>query len=121
MEAITLHTTKMAERKESMQKNLDYASQFGKQAADTKLDQHTRDKAQDQIAHFGREAAEDEKLLKIMQEDKQKMLKSYNFLTGSIVILKAAQNRLQIQLAGCAISFRLLIHGEKQRLVPLLC
>ena len=79
MEAISLHTTKMAERKESMQKNLDYAAQFDKQSNDPKLDQHTRDKAKDQIAHFGREAAEDEKLLKIMQEDKQKMLKSYNF------------------------------------------
>jgi hypothetical protein len=79
MEAITLHTSKMADRKESMQKNLDYAAQFGKQSNDPKLDQHTRDKAKDQIAHFGREAAEDEKLLKIMQEDKQKMLKSYNF------------------------------------------
>jgi len=79
MDAITLHTTKMAERKDSMQKNLDYASQFQKQADDPKLDQHVRDKAKDQIAHFSREAAEDEKLLKIMQEDKQKMLKSYNF------------------------------------------
>jgi hypothetical protein len=79
MEAISLHTMKMAERKESMQKNLDYAAQFSKQASDPKLDQHTRDKAKDQIAHFGREAAEDEKLLKVMQEDKQKMLKSYNF------------------------------------------
>jgi hypothetical protein len=79
MAAITLHNTKMTERKDSMQKNLDYASQFQKQSDDTKLDQHTRDKAKDQIAHFGREAAEDEKLLKIMQEDKQKMLKSYNF------------------------------------------
>ena len=79
MEAISLHTTKMAERKDSMQKNLDYAAQFGKQASDPKTDQHTRDKANDQVAHFAREAAEDEKLLKIMQEDKQKMLKSYNF------------------------------------------
>ena len=79
MSAITLHTTKMAERKDSMQKNLDYASQFSKQANDPKLDQHVRDKAKDQISHFGREAAEDEKLLKVMQEDKQKMLKSYNF------------------------------------------
>ena len=79
MEAISLHTTKMAERKDSMQKNLDYASQFQKQSDDPKLDQHTRDKAKDQISHFSREAAEDEKLLKIMQEDKQKMLKSYNF------------------------------------------
>ena len=65
-----------AERKDSMQKNLDYAAQFNKQANDPKLDQHLRDKAKDQIAHFGREAAEDEKLLKIMQDDKQKMLKS---------------------------------------------
>jgi len=79
MEAITLHNSKMTERKESMQKNLDYAAQFTKQADNPKLDQHTRDKAKDQIAHFGREAAEDEKLLKIMQDDKQKMLKSYNF------------------------------------------
>lgn len=79
MSAISLHTTKMAERKESMQKNLNYATQFSKQASDPKLDQHTRDKAKDQIAHFSREAAEDEKLLKVMQEDKQKMLKSYNF------------------------------------------
>jgi hypothetical protein len=79
MEAISLHTTKMAERKTSMQKNLDYAAQFAKQANDPKADQHLRDKARDQMAHFGREAAEDEKLLKIMQEDKQKMLKSYNF------------------------------------------
>lgn len=79
MEAISLHTTKMAERKDSMQKNLDYAAQFTKQSNDTHLDQHVRDKAKDQIAHFSREAAEDEKLLKIMQEDKQKMLKSYNF------------------------------------------
>ncbi len=79
MAAITLHTSKMQERKESMQKNLDYATQFTKQSVDSNLDQHTRDKAKDQIAHFSREAAEDEKLLKIMQEDKQKMLKSYNF------------------------------------------
>jgi len=79
MAAITLHTSKMAERKDSMEKNLAYASQFTKQANDPKLDQHLRDKAKDQIAHFSREAAEDEKLLKIMQEDKQKMLKSYNF------------------------------------------
>jgi hypothetical protein len=79
MTAITLHTTKMNERKESMQKNLDYASQFGKQTNDSKVDQHVRDKAKDQMIHFSREAAEDEKLLKIMHEDKQKMLKSYNF------------------------------------------
>jgi len=79
MAAITLHNQKMDERKESMQKNLNYAQQFTKQSNDPKLDQHTRDKAKDQIAHFGREAAEDEKLLKIMQDDKQKMLKSYNF------------------------------------------
>jgi hypothetical protein len=79
MEAITLHTTKMADRKESMQKNLDYAAQFSKQANDPKTDQHVRDKAKDQISHFSREAAEDEKLLKVMQDDKQKMLKSYNF------------------------------------------
>ncbi len=79
MAAITLHTTKMNERKVSMQKNLDYASQFQKQSENPKLDQHVRDKAKDQIGHFSREAAEDEKLLKTMQEDKQKMLKSYNF------------------------------------------
>ena len=79
MTAISLHTTKMDERKESMQKNLDYATQFGKQANSERLDQHVRDKAKDQMIHFSREAAEDEKLLKIMQEDKQKMLKSYNF------------------------------------------
>lgn len=79
MEAISLHTTKMEERKASMQKNLEYAAQFEKQSNDPKKDQHTRDKAKDQIAHFGREAAEDEKLLRIMQADKQKMLKSYNF------------------------------------------
>src|SRR5450432_1032752 len=79
MSAIALHTTKMTERKDSMQKNLDYAAQFGKQANDASLDQHVRDKAKDQISHFAREAAEDEKLLKIMQDDKQKMLKSYNF------------------------------------------
>lgn len=79
MEAIALHTTKMEERKASMQKNLEYAAQFEKQSNDPKKDQHTRDKARDQIAHFGREAAEDEKLLKTMQADKQKMLKSYNF------------------------------------------
>ena len=79
MTAITLHNTKMQERKESMQKNLDYASQFRKQSEDPKLDQHVRDKAKDQVAHFSREAAEDEKLLKLMQDDKQKMLKSYNF------------------------------------------
>ena len=79
MEAITLHASKMASRKESMQKNLDYATQFRKQTENASLDQHVRDKAKDQMAHFGREAAEDEKLLKIMQDDKQKMLKSYNF------------------------------------------
>ena len=79
MSAIALHTTKMTERKDSMQKNLDYAAQFTKQADNTGLDQHVRDKAKDQISHFAREAAEDEKLLKIMQDDKQKMLKSYNF------------------------------------------
>jgi len=79
MAAISLHTTKMTERKDSMQKNLDYAAQFKKQAENPNADQHLRDKAKDQIAHFGREAAEDEKLLKIMQDDKQKMLKSYNF------------------------------------------
>lgn len=79
MSAISLHTTKMEERKLSMQKNLDYAAQFRKQADDPNADQHLRDKAKDQISHFAREAAEDEKLLKAMQDDKQKMLKSYNF------------------------------------------
>lgn len=79
MAAITLHTSKMEERKASMQKNLDYAEQFKKQANDPKLDEHIRAKAKDQINHFSREAAEDEKLLKVMQADKQKMLKSYNF------------------------------------------
>jgi hypothetical protein len=79
MSAITLHITKMSERKDSMEKNLAYAQQFAKQANDPKLDQHLRDKAKDQTAHFSKEAAEDEKLLRIMQEDKQKMLKSYNF------------------------------------------
>ncbi len=79
MQAITLHNTKMQERKESMQKNLDYATQFRKQSGDSNVDQHVRDKAKDQVIHFSREAAEDEKLLKIMQDDKQKMLKSYNF------------------------------------------
>ncbi len=79
MSAITLHTTKMEERKESMEKNLKYATQFQKQSENPNADQHTKDKAKDQMAHFSREAAEDEKLLKIMQEDKQKMLKSYNF------------------------------------------
>jgi hypothetical protein len=79
MSAITLHTSKMEERKESMEKNLNYATQFKKQSENSNNDQHTRDKANDQMAHFSREAAEDEKLLKIMQADKQKMLKSYNF------------------------------------------
>ncbi len=79
MSAISLHTTKMEERKLSMQKNLDYAAQFTKQSQNTGADAHLRDKAKDQIAHFAREAAEDEKLLKVMQDDKQKMLKSYNF------------------------------------------
>lgn len=79
MSAITLHTTKMTERKASMEKNLQYAAQFRKQSEDAKLDTHMREKAGDQINHFAREAAEDEKLLKIMQDDKQKMLKSYNF------------------------------------------
>ena len=39
MEAISLHTTKMEERKESMQKNLEYAAQFTKQSnnADAEL------------------------------------------------------------------------------------
>ncbi len=79
MSAISLHTTKMEERKLSMQKNLDYAAQFTKQSQNANADAHLRDKAKDQIAHFAREAAEDEKLLKVMQDDKQKMLKSYNF------------------------------------------
>jgi hypothetical protein len=79
MKAITLHETKMADRKRSMQGNLDYATQFKKQADNAKSDTHTRDKAEDQAKHFGREAAEDRKLLESMQADKEKMLKSYNF------------------------------------------
>jgi hypothetical protein len=79
MSAITLHERKMAERKESMQANLDYASQFVKQSDDMKSDEHMREKAEDQAKHFSREAAEDKKLLESMQTDKQKMLKSYNF------------------------------------------
>lgn len=79
MKAITLHETKMSERKKSMQDNLDYASQFKKQAEDVKSDEHLREKAEDQSKHFSREAAEDKKLLESMQVDKQKMLKSYNF------------------------------------------
>src|SRR5215471_15361425 len=63
MEAVTLHQKKMEERKESMEKNLAYATQFQKQADDPKQDQHLRDKAKDQVAHFSREAAEDQKLL----------------------------------------------------------
>jgi hypothetical protein len=79
MSAITLHERKMTERKKSMQDNLDYASQFKKQADDTKVDQHVREKADDQAKHFSREAAEDKKLLESMHADKEKMLKSYNF------------------------------------------
>jgi len=79
MNAITLHERKMAERKKSMQDNLDYASQFKKQSEDTRSDQHIREKADDQAKHFSREAAEDKKLLESMQADKEKMLKSYNF------------------------------------------
>ena len=79
MNAITLHERKMTERKKSMQDNLDYASQFKKQAENPKADQHAREKAEDQSKHFGREAAEDKKLLESMQADKEKMLKSYNF------------------------------------------
>lgn len=79
MNAVTLHERKMVERKKSMQENLDYATQFKKQAADPKLDQHLREKAEDQAKHFSREAAEDKKLLENMQADKEKMLKSYNF------------------------------------------
>jgi hypothetical protein len=79
MSAVTLHERKMAERRKSMQDNLDYASQFKKQADDTRSDQHTREKADDQAKHFSREAAEDKKLLESMQADKEKMLKSYNF------------------------------------------
>jgi hypothetical protein len=79
MTAITLHERKMAERKKSMQDNLEYASQFKKQAEDPKADEHVREKADDQARHFSREAAEDKKLLESMQDDKQKMLKSYNF------------------------------------------
>lgn len=79
MNAITLHERKMAERKKSMQDNLDYAAQFMKQSDNTSLDQHAREKATDQAKHFSREAAEDKKLLESMQADKEKMLKSYNF------------------------------------------
>jgi len=79
MTAITLHERKMAERKKSMQDNLDYASQFKKQAEDPRADEHVKEKADDQARHFSREAAEDKKLLESMQADKQKMLKSYNF------------------------------------------
>jgi hypothetical protein len=79
MNAVTLHEKKMTERKKSMQENLDYATQFKKQADNASHDQHTRDKAEDQAKHFSREAAEDKKLLESMQVDKQKMLKSYNF------------------------------------------
>jgi len=79
MNAITLHERKMTDRKKSMQDNLDYATQFKKQADNAKSDMHTREKAEDQAKHFGREAAEDRKLLESMQADKEKMLKSYNF------------------------------------------
>src|ERR1044072_716142 len=79
MNAITLHERKMTDRKKSMQDNLDYATQFKKQADNTKSDTHAREKAEDQAKHFGREAAEDRKLLESMQADKEKMLKSYNF------------------------------------------
>lgn len=79
MNAITLHERKMAERKKSMQENLDYATQFKKQASDPNADQHLKEKADDQAKHFSREAAEDKKLLESMQADKEKMLKSYNF------------------------------------------
>jgi hypothetical protein len=79
MSAITLHERKMTERKKSMQDNLDYASQFKKQASDPNADQHLKEKADDQAKHFSREAAEDKKLLESMQADKEKMLKSYNF------------------------------------------
>jgi hypothetical protein len=79
MNAISLHERKMAERKKSMQDNLDYATQFKKQADEQKSEQHVREKADDQAKHFSREAAEDKKLLESMQADKEKMLKSYNF------------------------------------------
>lgn len=79
MVAINLHERKMQERKESMQKNIDMAKSFEAKMNDPKQEQHLRDKAKDQYVHFAREAAEDEKLLKSMQADKEKMLKSYNF------------------------------------------
>jgi hypothetical protein len=79
MTAITLHERKMSERKKSMQENLDLAAQFKKRAGDVNVDQHLKEKADDQAKHFSREAAEDKKLLESMQVDKEKMLKSYNF------------------------------------------
>jgi len=79
MLAINLHERKMAERKESMEKNLQMAKSFKDKADNPGLEQHLRDKSKDQADHFSREAAEDEKLLKSMQADKSKMLKSYNF------------------------------------------
>jgi hypothetical protein len=79
LEAITLYTMKMEDRKKLMHENLEYISQFTKQSNDTRLDRHTRLKAKDQILFYRNEVSEDDKLLKIMQEERQKMLKSYNY------------------------------------------
>lgn len=79
MMAINLHDRKMAERKDSMQKNLDQATYYQKQVDKPAMDQHQKEKALDQAKHFGREAAEDKKLLESMQADREKMHKSYNF------------------------------------------
>lgn len=79
MEVIISHTNKIEARKESMQKNLSYAQQYQKKAVDQNLSQHERDKYGDSVKHFAKEAAEDEKVLKAMQSDKEKMIKSYNF------------------------------------------
>lgn len=79
MEVIISHTNKIEARKESMQKNLSYAQQYQKKAVNQSLSQHERDKYGDSVKHFAKEAAEDEKVLKAMQSDKEKMIKSYNF------------------------------------------
>ena len=78
-EALRVHVRNMEERKNSMETNLKSAQQYEKQAANMELDEQQRIKANDKKAFLAKEAAEDKKTLEGMEEDRKKMLKSYNF------------------------------------------
>ncbi len=77
--AIKTHTESMEERKESMEEHLKLAEHYKKRSEDNSLNENERLQAEDNSRHNAKEAAADKKAHDVMQQDKDKMLKTFYF------------------------------------------